>query len=401
VGWRENLRDASFRGVRYVVEERGLGTGRRTVLHEYPQRDEPYSEDLGRRARTISQSAFVVGDDYMTARDELLAACEEAGAGELIDPWEGVLSVVCVRCQLRENLQEGAFARFTLTFEEAGVNVAPVAETDTAWAVTDTASSAAASSVTTFGATYSTSTRPSYLAGLSQVVLGDVADGLETAERLARGGLEPAAEVFRDLANFREDIVALSYTPASLGTEIDRLTGSVADLATDPNDRIDRMLELAETLVDLEPQTTSTPARIQAGVNQEAIVSLQRRAAIARAAAAVPDVEFASYEEAQDVRGRVLEALDVELLAAGEFYTDDTYLELRALYAAVADDIQARASTLARLSRFTPPATMPALAIAQHLYGDATRDEELIARNGIPHPGFTPGGSALQVLTDA
>jgi prophage DNA circulation protein len=33
---------------------------------------------------------------------------------------------------------------------------------------------------------------------------------------------------------------------------------------------------------------------------------------------------------------------------------------------------------------------MPMLAIAYELYADATRDAEIIYRNGIRHPGVTP-----------
>ena len=44
-----------------------------------------------------------------------------------------------------------------------------------------------------------------------------------------------------------------------------------------------------------------------------------------------------------------------------------------------------------------------ALVIAQRLYGDPARMEEraaeIVARNKVPHPGFVPGGAALQVLS--
>ena len=44
------LREASFKGAPFHVEETGGQFGRRTVLHEYPFRDLPYGEDLGRSA---------------------------------------------------------------------------------------------------------------------------------------------------------------------------------------------------------------------------------------------------------------------------------------------------------------------------------------------------------------
>ena len=38
-------------------------------VHEFPQRDVPYAEDLGRKNRELKISALVVGDDVFQRRD--------------------------------------------------------------------------------------------------------------------------------------------------------------------------------------------------------------------------------------------------------------------------------------------------------------------------------------------
>jgi prophage DNA circulation protein len=78
---------------------------------------------------------------------------------------------------------------------------------------------------------------------------------------------------------------------------------------------------------------------------------------------------------------------------------DAVYGALADLRGAVVRDIAARGADLARVVRYTPPETLPALVLAHRLYGDAARDGELVARNGIAHPGFVPGGLELEVLT--
>ena len=45
----ENLRPASFRGVAFEVGSHSESGGRRVELHEYPLRDAPYAEDLGKK----------------------------------------------------------------------------------------------------------------------------------------------------------------------------------------------------------------------------------------------------------------------------------------------------------------------------------------------------------------
>jgi prophage DNA circulation protein len=50
--WRDMLmQQASFRGVVFHVETGARLSGRRTVVHEYPKRNDPYAEDMGRAAR--------------------------------------------------------------------------------------------------------------------------------------------------------------------------------------------------------------------------------------------------------------------------------------------------------------------------------------------------------------
>ena len=44
--------------------------------------------------------------------------------------------------------------------------------------------------------------------------------------------------------------------------------------------------------------------------------------------------------------------------------------------------------------------TLPALVIAHQVHADATRENEIIKRNAITHPGFVQAGYALEVLTD-
>ena len=54
--WKMRLRAASFRGVPFGVTADESEGGRRTVTHEFPQRETPYVEDLGgapRRARLL------------------------------------------------------------------------------------------------------------------------------------------------------------------------------------------------------------------------------------------------------------------------------------------------------------------------------------------------------------
>lgn len=137
MAWRDNLRQASFRGVKFNVDSSGLSIGRRIARHEYPQRDIPYPEDMGRRAREYKVEAFVLGDpagdnDYMVPRDALIEAIEKAGPGQLVHPYYGTVAVtVFGEVTLSESTREGGMAKFTITFLEAGKQEEPKTSDDT------------------------------------------------------------------------------------------------------------------------------------------------------------------------------------------------------------------------------------------------------------------------------
>jgi prophage DNA circulation protein len=144
VTWRENLRPASFRGVQFHVRDRGLSTGREIHNHEYPKRNSNFPEDMGKKTRTFSVDAYVLGDDYMSKRDALFRACEREGAAQFVDHWGKSQRVVCTGCELKETSDEGRIARFSLSFMEAGAGAMPLAIVATAARLAGAAGGAAA-----------------------------------------------------------------------------------------------------------------------------------------------------------------------------------------------------------------------------------------------------------------
>ena len=73
---------------------------------------------------------------------------------------------------------------------------------------------------------------------------------------------------------------------------------------------------------------------------------------------------------------------------AGNQGEDDVYASLKALRQSVVADLDARGSGLAAIATFNFNATLPALTLANRLYRDATRSEELVAQAAPVHPAF-------------
>jgi prophage DNA circulation protein len=126
---------ASFRGAAFFVESNSRDSGRRIITHEFPKKDLPYSEDMGRKAKIFSiraycvtavktlagQNANLYNVDYRIVRDALIAALEAPGPGTLVLSTLPQENVVVSRYRLNEEERFGGYCTFDIEFAEYGV----------------------------------------------------------------------------------------------------------------------------------------------------------------------------------------------------------------------------------------------------------------------------------------
>lgn len=133
VPWRKKLLPASFRNAGFHVEAGSKENGRRIVVHEFPKKELPYSEDMGRTAIAFTVRAYCITyprdlasplyrRDYTIARDLLLAELEKEGDGILQLPLLPPMRVVCNRYRLTEEQKSGGFCVFDMSFVEFGAS---------------------------------------------------------------------------------------------------------------------------------------------------------------------------------------------------------------------------------------------------------------------------------------
>jgi prophage DNA circulation protein len=131
--WRDALLQASFRAATFHVEAGSKETGRRIVMHEFPKRDLPYAEDMGRRAKTFTIRAYCIAFtqnikgfplysvDYRTPRNTLLSALEALGQGNLHLPRLRGETVVVDHYRMTEEEKLGGYCVFDIDFREFGL----------------------------------------------------------------------------------------------------------------------------------------------------------------------------------------------------------------------------------------------------------------------------------------
>lgn len=396
-GWRDKFRPASFRGVAFQVSGHQADTGgRRVQVHEYPSRDDPYPEDLGRKSGQYSLDAYVVGADYMAVRDALIKACNEAGAGALVHPYLGTIQALCTGCQLSEESSAGRMAKFQLTFVPAGENRYPTAYGDTGRAVEDAKITASSATLDSFTRRFGVGGSPSFVADAGQGLIQKAAASL-----LGTGGTNVTSDYTRQVSQLSSNAGTLVQAPRSLGQNVLDLIASAGRQAGGGWATIKGLSGLTSFGSDLPSVPTTTATRQVQAENQVALTSLVRRGALIESVGAVPSTRFAYSQQAFDLRNGLGDRLDEEMATASAAGDDQTFNALRGLRSSMARDINGRAPGLANLVQRRTTTTEPALVTSYRIYGDASQEEEIVARNRIRHPGFVPGGTLLEVLSRA
>lgn len=430
---------ASFRGVSFWVESSDLSVGRRTVTHQYPQRDEPFTEDLGRAAREYRFSAFVLGEDYIEQAKKLREALEKPGAATLVHPEFGEIQVVAQPGASMSFSQSMRRAKFSLAFVEAGLNAFPTPE-----GASQQASRAAADQVSEAAAdSFEDSLTLDDIEDFVQDALnGDLLDALDIISNSEIAKVLDFADRVSDLAN--DAISLVRGGPKAFATKLMGALG-LSRLATTVAgwQRVGKSLcALADDLRgdDDEPVYSTVKPRSAEVIesNRKAVYSLCRQAVLVQAvgvstligtdvdstvasSSILPDdgedvVDTASgttstasvtssgtasqtptisYDEMLEARETIVGRLEEEMLDVED---DRVFMALREAATAVSKDLSSRAEEQARLYDYDAGAVLPSCVTAMELYGDATRAQEIVVRNGVTNPLFCP--NVLKVLNE-
>jgi prophage DNA circulation protein len=134
--WRDNWIRAQYNGAPFFCEANSRESGRRIVEHEFPKKDSPYAEDMGRHAYEFTIRAYCIvyssnqddlfTTDYRVVRDRLMAALEAQGPGTLQFSTQpggsSTYTVVVSRYRMTEEERFGGYCTFDITFLEYGIN---------------------------------------------------------------------------------------------------------------------------------------------------------------------------------------------------------------------------------------------------------------------------------------
>jgi prophage DNA circulation protein len=389
-------------------------------LHEFPQRDTPFFEQLGKQAQVHKMTAWVVGDDCFERRDKLIEALQTPGAGELVHPWLGRLQVKAGECEMGHDRTQGGMVTFELTFYPDLPLKSPSARVNTQQQVVKSSDSLLASSLTRYQSTMAT---------VNQARLGllQMRNSLSGVYGVIQQQFAPFLGTFSTLTGFVQSLMNSPGTLSSLftsyfssfpgsnffgsssssggssGGSSGNSTGGYRAAVAETTQQ-SQAVSAIDTVNPLGGADTVAASQATANLVQDSllvqiglIVSDMPVTQQPVSPGSTPSVEQQALQppvrpevpvadDVLELRDSLNEAIHTASLKADPAH----YLVLNTYRLALIKHLTAVAASGVRLVDVTPPETLSVLVLAYRRFGDATRESELVQRNRIRHPGFVP-----------
>lgn len=413
MSWRERLQAGNFRGTAFHTEQASGNGGRRVALHEYPQQENYFAEDLGKKAETERLRLFVLGDDYDKARDALMTALKKPGSGKLVHPYLGTLMIQVQDFDWTISTKRGGYCEFNVQYVRAGKVTPPTTVTNKGKKVSDATSPVSKATQNGFVSNFTVDDTAAFVEVSAIEKLNDFVSSIRAVNGQIAGYLQPISTVAAIIDDLGTEIAALILQPANLVSSLISVVASVFGAIDDIKVALkgyNHLLAGFGSNLAADTREALSINRKQEAKNAAALNVLIVSAATIAAANAIVTIQsaassdtsnnnetaFKTLTEAQTARDVLLETIDSLIDAE---VSDNEYYAWVDLQAALVQYISEIEPNLATSNTLQLAESVPSLVLAYRLYGDAERESELVSRNAIAHPTFMPTGVDLEVLS--
>jgi len=385
--WRDQLLPASFRGISFLIPQASVPIGMKGQLHEFPQRDEPYFEQLGKQSQVHRLVCWIIGDDCFERRDKFMEAIQTPGAGELVHPWLGRMQVKAGEGELTHDFKAGGMAAFEVTFYPDTPLKFPTTKINTQQQVASASDSLLDSALARYKAA---------MAKVDQARLGlaRLRNSLSGVYTVIQQQFSTIAGVFTNLTGF---VQSLMNAPDSLSSLFSSYLSefSVDDYLSDssgPTYRNTVATSTQHSEAAASINTVSQTGGKDSAAASQAVANLVQDALLVQVGLIVSEMPIASQpvspgatpsneqqavqpitrpevpvaDDVIELRDKLNEAMFEASLKADP----EHYMALNTLRQAIVKHLTAVAESGVRLVEITPPETLPALVLA--IAGSAT-----------------------------
>ena len=399
MGWREQLKEASFKGIVFRVDTSDMAFGwntkiRETTIQPLIKKDgtefnpvgssDPFVELGNKLPRQWTITAHFTGNDYIGNRDSFINAIELGESGILQLPLQEPATVLPMKAAVQYSNRGGGFEAVKIQFVETINKIQPTTTVNTE-KVADDASVSMYSAIKNAFSIVASSFES--VAEKTTDMVTAVSDTITTV--MAGGEGAPLNSILDSLQTISTNARTLIQTPQTLALEITDTIDAITFAFTNPIDAFNAQVKLFEDYgLGLPFFPINTPSDQDLRDNRTSMIQIMQNSSLAGAGRSLAKAGFDSLDDALLAKSTFDDAVELQQIANGDAEGfDDVYNELTALQAAIAEHINAQENLPSNIIiEFADQ--IPALVITEDLYGDADRVDEIVSRNLIRNPLF-------------
>jgi hypothetical protein len=151
---------------------------------------------------------------------------------------------------------------------------------------------------------------------------------------------------------------------------------------------------LRNTLDDAKLMQYSDKSEDPAGAIDDLIINYT----IATLGGLITNINFSSVREARSYVNEIFWIIDI--LKADPFITEEKYNLFADFKVSLFSTLEEKLGDLARITTVNKSSSLPALVLSYELYGTIDKEQDIIDRNSVEHPGFLPSNTDLEVTIE-
>jgi len=364
--------------------------GRKTVVHEYPNSDNRYVEDLGKNSGKYVLDIEIqetTASAYKRSRNALMKALETQGIGVLTHPTLGKKKVVPQPASMSEDfITENGVVGFRITFLESTLNIFPTSTEGNQGFLANLYDKTFGNNESILGQALDYYNKNIELWNQGRDSLQENTQTINNVVSTTNGVADEVAAFSADIKDLSSSIITLMQTPTNLARRFTTIYNSIATITDDFNIMTNIVLQIFGSS-DRTKITGSSALITQLNTNKIALANYTDVACLTIAYLATTNITFTSQSDIDSMLARLNEAFET---LDPDSVNEDVYYDLQ--------EMRTQNRLLLQNARATLPYyvslrtnLIPTAVLAYNLYGDSTRSDELNALNAVEDPCFISG----------
>lgn len=379
-----NVVGGSFKGVPFFVDEYEMqGGGRNIVSNPIPFSSNYVSQDLGGKIPTHPINVYLIGRECKQARDNLIAACNEEGAGELIHPFFGRFQAECISLTVAGGKSGVNYCTLQVEFRPVSAAEGRPVQANLAGIAKAAASEFQKISVDKFSDSFTVSGKGKGVVDLAVEFTQKAMDAVLSA----RQALATVNDFVSAVGAMKANAATIMMAPADFVTRLENIvtaTKEMFGIESEEND-VDEYLDMLERVRDLE--SGDNPAG--------KIAATFKNFAASMVAASLLDAKFSSVDDAAAMQNKVANAFGWLLEQTDDV---DDYMSISNMESASLGYLRSTMENIAVVLEKDVSYSNNVLQVCYDVYGSVDRAEEIIERNGLVQGLFILPGK-IKVLS--